>query len=545
MATIGLQVITKEWTQELRKKLEDIKPYVDAISVQVNGNKHGGRPAGFNIEFTKWSNDFAKARNELLSSAKYTDYWVWMDTDDEIVNIESIRDVVADMDRRGATVMAFPYHYQSNGHEVVATQWRERIFKTSAGGHWVGRVHETFHQDNPVYHHSDAMTWVHETDEAHQRESIKRNYEILKLELADNPDDARTNYYMGITSILRQEYPEAIKYLNKAASLYPDPDNKYSSYHKLAEVFNITGDYKLARLTELQAVSIIPSYPDAYLGLAQYAYEAGNYTEALEWLDVAKIKDAPKTALVMDPTLYTYRPYALRALCLFSLRRYKEAAAMADQVLRMAPHYELIASRIEMFHEAAVKEQAVEAAKFLIRYAGTESLDLIRSLPRDLREDTSIAGMKWRMLEDREWPEGSVVYWCGKSDEDWGPDTLDKGMGGSEEAVVNLAKRMPITVFNQRDDESIPNWHSWIWFNPRDTYDTLIVWRAPELGVGIKANKKLLDLHDVIEPERIYRHLHEYDGIMFKSQWHRSLYPEVPDEKAHVITNGIDRSHFA
>ena len=56
----------------------------------------------------------------------------------------------------------------------------------------------------------------------------------------------------------------------------------------------------------------------------------------------------------------------------------------------------------------------------------------------------------------------------------------------------------------------------------------------------IKARKLFYDAHDIESslnwsPERIGK----VDGFFFKSQWHRSHVPQIPENKVHVVSNGI------
>jgi hypothetical protein len=80
--------------------------------------------------------------------------------------------------------------------------------------------------------------------------------------------------------------------------------------------------------------------------------------------------------------------------------------------------------------------------------------------------------------------------------------------------------------------------------NPHDTFDTFIAWRAPEFIKGVKARKKFVDLHDTVEPERVYAVAKEVDKFFVKSKYHRSLYPDLPDEKFVIVGNGIVKEHF-
>ena len=44
--------------------------------------------------------------------------------------------------------------------------------------------------------------------------------------------------------------------------------------------------------------------------------------------------------------------------------------------------------------------------------------------------------------QPRTWEDKEIAIFCGEGYEEWGPHPLDKGMGGSEEAIVYLAPQL-------------------------------------------------------------------------------------------------------
>lgn len=140
-------------------------------------------------------------------------------------------------------------------------------------------------------------------------------------------------------------------------------------------------------------------------------------------------------------------------------------------------------------------------------------------------------------------------------------------MGGSEEAIVYLSRELAklgheVVVYNERDTDYIDDvehatdlidgeltevdmyvtYKPWNTINPNDHFDTIIIWRAPENARMFKANKVLCDLHDVIQPERVYAEAEYIDTYMVKSEYHRGLYPEI--DNIQVVGNGINTGDF-
>jgi glycosyltransferase involved in cell wall biosynthesis len=144
-----------------------------------------------------------------------------------------------------------------------------------------------------------------------------------------------------------------------------------------------------------------------------------------------------------------------------------------------------------------------------------------------------------------------VVIYCGPTPFVWHPHA--EGLfAGSEEAVINLTRALSalgwdITVYNSCGHKPVvdqgvtyrPFWD----FNPRDKQDVMILWKpAKPLDWQINADKIFVDMHDPI-PEKMFtdqNRIAQITGVFVKSQFQRSLYPNLPDHKLAVIPNGID-----
>src|SRR6202162_2061479 len=145
-----------------------------------------------------------------------------------------------------------------------------------------------------------------------------------------------------------------------------------------------------------------------------------------------------------------------------------------------------------------------------------------------------------------------LVIYCDYTDFIWHPQT--KGFAGSEEADINLARELVnvvwnVTFYNNCGHNPLsfegvtyrPFWE----FNPRDRQDVVILWRwASPVDWDINAQALCIDMHD-IRPEWMCtkrNRVAKITQVFVKSQFQRSLYPNVPDHKISVVPNGIDLS---
>jgi hypothetical protein len=151
------------------------------------------------------------------------------------------------------------------------------------------------------------------------------------------------------------------------------------------------------------------------------------------------------------------------------------------------------------------------------------------------------------------WPERSIAIYCGRTSEAWSPKSLEKGIGGSETAVIKLSKLWSrlgysVTVFCNCTNTGMydnVNYSSYSNFKITDKFDILIIWRSLEFLdlAKFKARKIFLDLHDVIYPEQMTKRILENVDLFFvKSLYHKRLLTNsavtIPENKIRVIPNG-------
>jgi glycosyltransferase involved in cell wall biosynthesis len=152
-------------------------------------------------------------------------------------------------------------------------------------------------------------------------------------------------------------------------------------------------------------------------------------------------------------------------------------------------------------------------------------------------------------------PVGTKVLaiYCGWDDtQEWGPESIKKGIGGSEEAVINISKEFAdmgwtVEVYNNCTNEGEidgVNWYQTAAANPDDLVDLCILWRHPHLVTNAPKGRQTWlwnhDLCDGMEPYYSEEIMEQIDRVMFLSHSHRNTAPWVEDEKVMITSNGID-----
>jgi len=155
-----------------------------------------------------------------------------------------------------------------------------------------------------------------------------------------------------------------------------------------------------------------------------------------------------------------------------------------------------------------------------------------------------------------------ITYMTGGFSIDWDPK--DQKLGGSEQAVVNLAsewvkKGKKVIVYGQVPEGTFNGveYVDWKKFPFNATHNILILWRLYGLvsaGVfPIKAKHVWYDLHDNLEdgifPDVWKRSKRNIQKLFFKSPYHRSEFEKytgakLQDSKCVIIPNGIRLENF-
>lgn len=180
---------------------------------------------------------------------------------------------------------------------------------------------------------------------------------LFKLLAQDAGNDAAW-YYLGMTSIMRQEVSEAEEYLKKAVEL--DPDNFWYRY-RLAGLYGATQRKELTVDMYEKLLEDFPKRSELYLDMVDLYAAQGEYEKALETINQVETVFGVTENLVMYRFNLLRRmgrheeafeslekfneeyssPYVLTTLADWQMSMYNDSTAIAyyDEALELAPDY--------------------------------------------------------------------------------------------------------------------------------------------------------------------------------------------------------------
>lgn len=537
--------------------------YVDEICLTITGENAAceevAKKYNAKVSHFTWENHYAKARNFNFSQAT-GDWIVWLDCDDILKGGDYLKKIAEESDANKiyAVNCDYLYDFDDNG-DCIVRHMKTRLIKNDGALEWAGKLHEDFANKRQIrIGITDKVTIEHYPEKKDKEDSANRNLKISQEGIKESPDDARSwwNYASALMGVER--WQESIDNYSKFIVLSDSEDERYIAWDRVAYLYKCMDQYDKAIDCELMAITIRPWYPDAWIGLGELYFIKKRYDHAKFFLlEGLKLKPPVTEIISYNPRMYDFIPLQLLAKVYYLNKQPKEALDCIDTARELFPRNK----ELKRIGEEIAKE--IEQIEYLEKHlekartatSREEIKKIIDDVPEEMKHHPMVVHLKNVHFVKTHTSGKEVTIYCAETSFIWGPDSIKTGIGGSEEAIINLTKRWvamgyDVTVFASVGHKEFvqdgvtwkPHW-SW---NYRDKHDTLIFWRTPVFcDFDINAKKILIDMHDVVsESEFTPDRLKKIDKIMVKSEAHRALYPHIPDEKFVIIPNGIDPSHF-
>jgi hypothetical protein len=568
----------------LDRCLDSIQNYVDEVFITVTNPDQKeiqtlAKKRGFNLSEFKWCNDFSKARNFNFSQVKKTDWILWLDSDDIFVGGELLRDVAQASLDSGKDVVFFTYWYgctfkgepsQENLVTVDLEHLRERLIKPNKT-EWKGLLHET-----PVPISQTVNTYVNYTPELpiavmhtltdkQSKEKYIRNKEILEQQLrleGKDPDPRTLLYLMKIysESFEEKDRDKILEYGYIYVTKSGWDEERCTAYELMGNVYAQRSNFKQAIEMYLKGIESFPYQPLIYLRLAQAYFNTKRYKECKHWLSIGMGLDISNktTSMVNYEAMKLLSSELLLKLAFQVDKDTKKAYEAAKLVYSVQPTDEHRAS-MEYLENVNTLNETCELVDKLCEklelFGENETIPkLLDILPEGISTQPFAIKARQRNIKPKIWGKKEICYFAnfgGPHFEKWDGNSLSKGIGGSETAVISLAeqwvkKGYNVAVYGDPEKPCQINgvvYLPWYWFNHNDKFNIFIQWRGWGLAGKIKCKKFLVDLHDVMSGvdfgEEDLKHI---DKIMVKSKFHRDLAPNIPDNKFVIISNGLNET---
>lgn len=601
MAKIALAMIIKhdEPIDMLKRCLYSVAPHVDGIYLTLNSpsdemseeakdlkgkieslcNERGyPKPV---IDYVKWEKDFSKARNHNFNQVpKEFDYILWLDTDDILRGGENLHKIADEGLQKGFGSVFFNYLYKVDLdpktmqiRNVLIEHLRERLVRNDGSYMWVSPIHETLIEQRETNKTDSTLCDVlHLSDDDREGLAMARNVEILETQLASqgNRRDPRTMYYLAKCYFdLRGEdnWQKAesliFDYLHGSETNTPSgwAEERAQAWEYLAEIYRERGWVNKSIKATANAMIESPIFPNFFIDMGLAYLYAKDWKRAKFWALLAQHVPYPKTTLVLNPRDMQLRTLEILYQVAINTNNLEDAWAISVKIAEFFPGEQMFEDRVKELEKLRVHNKMAHEIVDLARYMSNNGqqdkvVELVKAIPSEIEQEPIMLSLARDFTPPKTWEDNEVTIVCGKGFEQWSPKNLEKGIGGSEEAVIYLSKELTklgwkVTVYGDpQTDAGVYDgvtYEPYYKLNPNDNFNILIAWRA----IGFvdnkwNAKKLFLWLHDIQNPNE-YTQLRQdrITKIFALSKWHRDNMPKVPDYKFMITGNGINIEHFA
>ena len=341
--SVAIAMIVKNEEHVLARCLESIAGAVDEIIVVDTGSTDRTREiaARFTdkIHDSPWRHDFAAARQFAFDQA--TAEWIaWLDADDIVIGAHTIRpELAAVAPDVGSVYWRYVVGRDPHGN-ITCEYWRERCVRNNGASRWVGRIHEVLITDTPWTSTRAAGVQVeHHPETARSEEKLQRNIELLEAELAatEPKPEPRTLYYLARDYASAGNLNLAFSHLQRYLRIATWLDEKYLAQNLLSSLYRREKRYQVALDSDFEALRLLPTWPDAYFGLAETYYYLQDWPKVIHWAEVGHSLPAPETLAILNPMTYAYDWLIHYTNALFQVGRMADALLWTRKALALRP----------------------------------------------------------------------------------------------------------------------------------------------------------------------------------------------------------------
>lgn len=497
---------------------------------------------------------FSDARNENFAMAT-GDYIMWIDADDVIHNPQGLRNAIEHWESRGVTWMRMDYDYEFNTDgECTTRHRRERIIKRGYG-EWIAPIHEVLsptrkgvdcnidRKDGYIIHNNI------QGDDNAQRKS--RNLTMLER-IVEEGGDQRMQMYYGNALLDNNRYEDALaQFFNYIAKSSWDQE-KYTVMMRIQNIYRKLKKTELAKMWCYKAMDLMPQCNMAFVALAEIACIEKEWEQAIHWMTLFGQCEKMDENLLHNPAGEESQPLLILQKAYFQTGDFERAVNCTSQLRRLMPEkkeqWDAVDNHcLKQLHDLDLIKNY---EKILLNTPEEDHQKIYDIIPEGISDYPTFKKNKQKPRPDS---KKVVAIFCGfDATQTWGPESIKKGIGGSEEAVINVSREFvdlgwTVEVYcncTQEGNIDGVNWYQTDAANPNDLVDLCILWRHPH-HVYNAPNARVTWLwnHDLQNGmEKFYDEdtMSRIDKVMFLSEFHRTTAPWVPDEKVFYTTNGVD-----
>lgn len=545
--TITLAMIVKNEEKNLPRLFKSIEGCFDEVVIVDTGSTDKTVEIAFEnnakIFHFQWVDSFSKARNFAFSQAT-SDYICWLDGDDVLRNKENFihwRDHAMGYIDLWFNTYNYAINFNKkteicpNGEPVIAFV-RERVMKRSLNPIWQYDLHEGI-IPREEWSKNYATTWCvdHLRDADDTKADRSRNIKLLEKSIKNGASlDGRMQFYYGKELFEASRPDDAIVELDKALKMDIEHHDRllalqygaYAAMHAFDQVKDEYQERKMSLFNKAvefasEGVKLDPNRAEFHVILGDASMRIGRLDRSVPYFAAAKACLKNFNTSHADP-IYSFKDL------------YGEAPSV---------HLAKIYTHLGLLEKA--KKEALECVE---TYNNEEAKNIIAEIDR-ISDLTRVDGPKE--------PTEDIVFTCPPQTAYEFDEELykTKGMGGSETALIEMAKHLklktgrPVKVFNMRKDPLLSE--SGVEYLPASQLNAYMSKKLPFRHIAWRHNIKVTNAptylwcHDLFTPT--VEQAQNFDKFLALSEFHKNYtmgLQGVGEDKIIVTRNGLSPDKF-
>lgn len=376
--TLSLCMIVRNVENPIRGCLESIIPFIDELIICDTGSTDRTQevirevfPAVKLLEFNpethpaaftpdtqeEWEpydvpgpfskkmmlSDFGAARQFGWKEAT-SDYLMWLDSDDVVLNAKAIPDILSDLveTENNAALLYYDYAQDGKGRSICKLI-RERIITRKVQSTWMQPVHETV----GPYHKGkfyEEVTIRHRRYELQIPTEIQhRNLKIILKwweKIKDTNADPRVLFYLACEQ--RYLWPErALQNFEHYTTLSGWDEERSLARLHAGKIYENQLQYNKAMQIYALACEDTPWNPDPFFSMARIAYFQREWVRCIELtekgIEIRDDNSARKSTLMFDPSDRYYQPLPFYSVALIEKGKHAKAIEVCQEGLKWNP----------------------------------------------------------------------------------------------------------------------------------------------------------------------------------------------------------------
>lgn len=273
-------------------------------------------------------NDFSQARNDALKLAQESkhpfDYILLGDADMQLV--------VEDPD--------FRKHLTADCYQLIQkNQWQSyynaRLVKKDITSYYVGRTHEYLYTEEYPRQCTGAYYLDHCTGSS-RGDKYQRDIKLLKLDLKEDPSNARSCFYLANTYFDAGDKKNALKYYQQRVDLGGWHEEVfYSKYRIIQCLITLEKPAKDILAATMDCHQFHAKRAEPLYEMAKYYREKAQYASGYAFAKAASCIPYPQSdILFVADVVYQYQIADELSICAYWTERYDESKAICEWLLQ-------------------------------------------------------------------------------------------------------------------------------------------------------------------------------------------------------------------